>query len=1085
MNPFVQYHSRYLGFRTALDVSQLLKHVEQDVAGLNNLFMAGLGMGTLFLRMGAVIQMSEKLHDEVTGNDVLFMKRVMDNLREILPSDTNWKNLWYISMTPESKWDNAIPRDSHKVSMLDRFVAFRNKYVHQSIRLIPEHLKDIEMGIQVLDDMASLFVLFKTGEIELKDERYFWRQDERTLELSPFVQEGAQEGLPYLFQGFYENNSKAKFINTVYGDETLPEANLKLEEKFESIEQALRGGAGKVFDFSERLKYYLDCFVGRELEVRSVLEWVNGDSLNNVMPIYSEAGMGKGALTARVIEGLTHDGIPVMYHYCGSGMANSLHAVLYHFILQGKKMPGMKGAGIWKVENESLQRKMDRLPSRYHDAIQLFQKLLDDCYNPSKSYKDKPLVIVIDGLDEASVANSQLKVSDWFYTYNDKDEPLEDWKSPGFVKWIFTYRSLSGSSKDGFRLDGRFLFEQNELVQPIKGLTEVAVREALKPFNVSEEYIQAVLDRGGDGMKVIDPTYLRFICDELISGKLDKSNLYALPIGVSSIFDKIFVFNDSIISRSVSLDMFTSMALLGEGASLEQISTLTARSIDDWNQFIQLYSRYFNVDNNGNYRLFHYRLIVFFLQRNNNHKIRINAQYILNNLDLITDKIWVNKNRGYFLFINKEVERLFIHISINREQKSKSWWIKDLDRLLDLLNDDVNPNDIDYTVLCELLRSCFDFSVQRKGVRIIVLNAGKIDWDALDSFFHTTRFQYELAIEFSKYPEKLPANWKEIFLNEDHACSYMFSYAWKYSQFNNSSQIDQALIKEVWKVGSPYNRIIIIMIWGYLKLNGHEYKWLDDLIELKSDWQYLVEEKENWVWSLEQKRESKYVLKFEAIKNVLENRYHYIFDNYWSLFDYTDELNQDTSTLWLSDQALEIALWIYRHPIWEVGKIANQIVVNRLRVKDLRSKTLDWLLANWESEEFYALGEVIFELRPYLSFEDYLALIRKLVTTSSCQLRGSFISDLILYLEGAVDEDFTKSLATEIIPIMISNASDIWEVQELFRLLKLLMEIYVLNKKQVIDFVNGIDLTRGIEDAYEFDYNEFWKLLEIKNGIVR
>ena len=201
-------------------------------------------------------------------------------------------------------------------------------------------------------------------------------------------------------------------------------------------------------------------------------------------------------------------------------------------------------------------------------------------------------------------------------------------------------------------------------------------------------------------MKVIDPTYLRFICDELISGKLDKSNLNALPIGVTSFFDKIFVFNDSIISRSVSLDMFTSMALLGEGASIEQISTLTARSTDDWNQFIQLYSRYFNVDNNGNYRLFHYRLIVFFLQRSNSSKSRINAQYILNNLDLIADKSWVNKNRGYFLFINQQVERLFLHVSINREQKSKSWWIKDLGRLLELLNDDLNSNDIDYTVLC-------------------------------------------------------------------------------------------------------------------------------------------------------------------------------------------------------------------------------------------------------------------------------------------------------------------------------------------------------------------------------------------------
>ena len=41
-------------------------------------------------------------------------------------------------------------------------------------------------------------------------------------------------------------------------------------------------------------------------------------------------------------------------------------------------------------------------------------------------------------------------------------------------------------------------------------------------------------------MKMIDPTYLRFVCDELNSGKLDKSNLTALPLGISSFFDNIF-----------------------------------------------------------------------------------------------------------------------------------------------------------------------------------------------------------------------------------------------------------------------------------------------------------------------------------------------------------------------------------------------------------------------------------------------------------------------------------------------------------------------------------------------------------------
>jgi hypothetical protein len=500
MSPFQQYHQRYLEIKSVLS-NDLKEDSFQDLilnqpARLNNLFMAGLGMGTLFLRMGAVIQMCQKLHDGDTNNDALFMKQVMDNLRETLPSDTNWKNLWYGSMEAGNVWDAAIPRDSNKNSVLDRFVTFRNKFVHQYIRLVPEHFAELRKGLQIMEEMAALYSLFEGGQIVPVKGNYFWNHGGQKLELHPFVQKGDHEGLPYLFQGMYENKSQAKFINTIRGDETKPQPNEPLQSKFQPMHEALRGGAGQVFDHSERMQYYLDCFVGREREVQSVMEWVNSGSLNSVLPIYSEAGMGKGALTAGIIDALIDGNIPVMYHFCGSGMANSLHAILYHFILQGKKMPGMNGAGIWQVEDEALQRKMERLPSRYFDAIKLFQNLLDTSYSPTKKYERKPLVIIVDGLDEAGVANSQLNISDWFYTYNDKDEAEEDWQSPEFVKWIFSYRSMANQGKEGFRLDGRFNIENNELLQPLGGLSEVAVREALKPFDVSEEFIQTVMERG-------------------------------------------------------------------------------------------------------------------------------------------------------------------------------------------------------------------------------------------------------------------------------------------------------------------------------------------------------------------------------------------------------------------------------------------------------------------------------------------------------------------------------------------------------------------------------------------------------------
>ena len=500
MNPFIKYHDRYQelfhSMSDSLDSESIVLLIETEPAKLNNLFMAGMGMSTLFLRMGAVIQMSRKLHDGDSSNDALFMKQVMDNLRETLPSDTNWKNLWYASMQEGSKWQQAIPLGKNKTTILDRFVTFRNKFVHQYISLVPEQTQELMKGLNILQSMSELNSLFEGGSISKIEEKFYWKEGHDQLELDPFVQSGDQEELPYLFQGLYENKAKAKFINTLYGDETKPVSNTPLEDKFLPMQQALRGGAGQVFDHSERMQYYRECFVGREIEVDAVANWAIGESPKNVLSIYSEAGMGKGALTAACIDKLMEMQIPVMYHFCGSGMANSLHAVLYHFIMQGKKMPGMNGAGIWKVEEEILQRKMERLPSRYFDAIKLFQTLMTECYQPPAKYADKPMVIVIDGLDEAVVANSQLKISDWFYTYNDKDEPEEDWMSPKHVRWIFTYRALPGGNKSGFQLGGRFALEEIPLLQPLLGLTEASVRVALQPFGVSEEFMQAVMEKG-------------------------------------------------------------------------------------------------------------------------------------------------------------------------------------------------------------------------------------------------------------------------------------------------------------------------------------------------------------------------------------------------------------------------------------------------------------------------------------------------------------------------------------------------------------------------------------------------------------
>lgn len=493
LSPIERCHNRYIELKSNLSVTPrleiILDLVQTKPAELNNFFMAALGLSTLLLRLGAVIQLSAKLNDGNQENDALFMKQVLDNLRETLPSDTNWKNLWVASVTKGSKWESPIVISKNTgQSLLDRFVAFRNKFVHQYIQINESDVAQLNKAIQIFEEMEQLVYLFDNSEIILKEEKFYFIQNNTKIELFPFVQKGEKDELPYLFQGIIKNKNEAKLINTHFGNEEPQNSKTNLEPKFQPLRDALQGGAGQVFDFSERISYYKACFVGRELELTSILDWCKSTCENNILPVFSPAGMGKGALIANVIYELQESKIPRLYQFCGSGIQNSLHATLYHFILQGKRNLW------WSEEDETIKRKLNRLPSKYIDVIHLFQELLTNHFKNPRSNTSNNLIIVIDALDEAAVAYPSVYLSDWFKTYNEKDEPKEDWQSPDFVKWIFTYRKTEGEK--GYTLPINTKLEEISIIQPLQGLSEMAIDVALKPFNVSNDFKREVINKG-------------------------------------------------------------------------------------------------------------------------------------------------------------------------------------------------------------------------------------------------------------------------------------------------------------------------------------------------------------------------------------------------------------------------------------------------------------------------------------------------------------------------------------------------------------------------------------------------------------
>ena len=491
MNPIHKYSNRYQELKKdksiASDEQRIVELLQTDVSGLNNFFMAALGMSTLMLRLGAVIQLCRKFERLDEHGDLLFSRQLLDNLKEIMPSDSNWKKMWEVS-ADDNSWKAPCLKSGSNESLLSRFVTFRNRFVHQQIQLSVDFIPQIAKAIELFNEMESLVSLFEKGKLVLKNKQYFWKDADGEINLHPYLQVGENQNQPYIFQGL-ANNEKVHLLNTQLGDKIDQDPSDHINPLFEPIQQNLRNGAGQIFDHSSRIANYQSCFVGREKERGLLLDFCSSKEEQNILTIKSPAGMGKGALMADLIEQLKGEKIQLLYHFCGAGLHNNLHAILYHLILQGKN------GGFWKTESEVIARKLDRLPSKYIDTIHLFQQLIDENLKLVRNNKSGNLIIIIDALDEAQVASTQLKISDWFYTYNDKEEPESDWRSASNIRWVFTYRCAEDGSENFYKFPTMKQLATIEELQPLKGLSPDAAREAFSRFKVSDDFMEALIEK--------------------------------------------------------------------------------------------------------------------------------------------------------------------------------------------------------------------------------------------------------------------------------------------------------------------------------------------------------------------------------------------------------------------------------------------------------------------------------------------------------------------------------------------------------------------------------------------------------------
>ena len=86
--------------------------------------------------------------------DALFVRQVLDNLREVLPSDSNWRRIWEISTEPEDALHGPITRPTkNSQSLLERFVTFRNRFHGHSAR--GEHATKLASAGEMFEEMLA------------------------------------------------------------------------------------------------------------------------------------------------------------------------------------------------------------------------------------------------------------------------------------------------------------------------------------------------------------------------------------------------------------------------------------------------------------------------------------------------------------------------------------------------------------------------------------------------------------------------------------------------------------------------------------------------------------------------------------------------------------------------------------------------------------------------------------------------------------------------------------------------------------------------------------------------------------------
>jgi tetratricopeptide (TPR) repeat protein len=187
-------------------------------------------------------------------------------------------------------------------------------------------------------------------------------------------------------------------------------------------------------------------------------------------------------------------------------------------------------------------------------------------------------------------------------------------------------------------------------------------------------------------MKIIDPSYLRYIHDGLESGKINKENSTALPDGLVGMYEALFPAESSPKERERLLNFFGIWALMKKDVT----TSLVAALLDDWieeqvEDAIATYSKWFNSPEPGKYQLYHERFRVYILQKMTqkqllslNEKIINNGKNALKKHDKSETEVYALEHLSTHLYMHAMLKKEW-GANLKELSYNKSYWNRQIE----------------------------------------------------------------------------------------------------------------------------------------------------------------------------------------------------------------------------------------------------------------------------------------------------------------------------------------------------------------------------------------------------------------------